>query len=208
MLVMVSPWVSLVSMRKNGEKNREGVRRLYGVTLMFLFHIICGLPWFLVLAKVPLADEHRKEGDRSDVDGNPGDLNASVQANWEGEGENSQYPRISQEMGKTRTYSRFWSRKRPPVLSSKGYRTAWCSHIGRLLGVALLDRTWPKRCLLSGTGALAQSLLGWNASQVLTNNPKDKEEWDQFGSEQDDHRVQCKTAVDGLWISPTQTSQW
>jgi len=66
-----------------------------------------------------------------------------------------------------------------------------------------------KRLLYSGTGALVQnSLADGDGSRALTDDPKNKEEWDEFDGEQDGHRVKCETAVDGVSAVPIRTNQW
>ena len=59
-----------------------------------------------------------------------------------------------------------------------------------------MDKRRQRRWLYSGIGILAQrSLADRDDARILTNNPKDKEEWDEFDGEQDDHRVKCEAAV-------------
>ena len=76
------------------------------------------------------------------------------------------------------------------------------SRIDRLLEAVQTDRTRLKRWLWSGTGILVQyPLVDWGSSGILTNDPQDKEERDQFGSEQDDHSIQRETTVDGRTVN-------
>ena len=75
--------VRVIGIREEKKENDQGAaRRSHGSSNLFplLFHIICGLPRFLVLVEEPFADEHREEADCSDVNDNPGDLDAKVHA--------------------------------------------------------------------------------------------------------------------------------
>ena len=72
------------------------------------------------------------------------------------------------------------------------------SRTDRLLGAVQTDRTRSRRWLWSGTGVLVQyPLVDWGSSGILTNDPQDKEERDQFGGEQDDHSIKRETTVNG-----------
>ena len=71
-----------------------------------------------------------------------------------------------------------------------------------------MDKLRSRRWLWNGAGALAQhSLTDWGSSRILTNNPKDEEEWDKFDGEQDGHRVKCETAIEGVSAGPIWVDQ-
>jgi len=63
------------------ENNQRYARRSYGVSFMLLPRTARDLLRFQVLVEIPLADEDRKQGDRSDVNNNPGDLDTKIHAN-------------------------------------------------------------------------------------------------------------------------------
>lgn len=100
------------------------------------------------MVEILLADEDRKEGDRSDVDDDPSDLNAKVHADlvFGVETECQYRPREVVKRHRVAVSEDSWEQ---------------------------LQRIWSDR--------------------NVDNNPEDEEERDEFGGDQDDHRVQCES---------------